>query len=33
MPSVIDGLQQLAQGLNLAAGIGGIGGLGYRHAQ
>ena len=29
----LDGLQQLAQGLNLTTGIGGIGGLGDRHAQ
>jgi hypothetical protein len=29
----VDCLQQLAQGLDLSAGIGGVGGLGDRHAQ
>ena len=29
----LDGLQQLAQGLNLTTGIGGAGALGDRHAQ
>lgn len=29
----LDGLKQLAQGLNLTTGIGGVCGLGNRHAQ
>jgi hypothetical protein len=29
----LDGLQKLAQGLDLTTGIGGVGGLGDRHAQ